>query len=224
MMTLAAGTSAAAKAAEDTAAEDLTAAEPSEYSPAYLPPKPYVVGPYDGAVASTSSSIVRTPGNHGHVAAYHKTVETPFSSVHKADLRYINDVPVAGPYPYAPSPVVPGPYPVAGPYPYSAGAYPYAPAAGPYPYAPATGSYPYAPAAGPYPYAPAAGPYNYGPAVAPPHAYGYGPAGVAAPYAYGAPIAPAHGYAGAAPVVTPHSVSHASFSSGPYGAHYAYKR
>lgn len=201
-------TAAADDVAENTAAEDITAAQPSLYSAAYLPPKPIVVGPvhnpYEGAVASTSTNIIRTPGNLGQVAAFSKTVETPFSSVHKADVRYTNDVqpyhPV-GPYPY-PAPAV-----VAGPYPYVNGAAPY----------------PYAAAPVPHGYvAPVKTYYGYGPPAVP-HGYGYGPS--AAPYAYGpvaAPVAP-HAYAAGAPLLAPHSVTHSSFS-GPYGSHYSYKR
>lgn len=199
------------------AADDITAAEPSAYSPAYLPPKlGPPLNPYEGAVASTSTNIIRTPGNFGQVAAYHKTVETPFSSSHKADVRFTNDV---VPLPYQPS----GPYAAPGPYPYAA--------PGPYPYA-APGPYPYAAgptvAAGPYPYS-SGGPfkaYGYGPATAPAAVpYGYGPIApvpqAAAPYGYGpAAGAPVASHA----VVTPHSVAHASFS-GPYGSsHYSYKR
>lgn len=220
-------------ATTSSAAEDLTAAEPSLYSAAYLPPKPAVHGslqhnPYEGAVASTSTNIVRTPGNLGQMTAF-QTIETPYSSAHKSDLRYTNDV----------QPYYPGSYPYApvGSYPYApVGAYPYAPT-GPYPHAPVTvtaGPYPYAPAAGPYAYAPT-GPYPYAPAVAvtspysytpsdPIKLYGYGQA--AAPYgSYGpisTPVQP-HTYAATAPIVTPHSATHTSFS-GPYGAHYSYKR
>lgn len=238
-----------AAAAGDTAAEDITAAEPSLYSTAYLSPKPVIVGPpshnpYEGAVASTSTNIIRTPGNIGQVAAFHKTIETPFSSAHKADVRYINDVQpyqLASPYPYA-APVVHGPYaaPVV-PGPYAAPVVP-----GSYPYAP-TGTYPYA-TAGPYPYG-AVSPvkaYGYNPSVVPP-AYGYGSAVAPPAYGYGSSITPqaygsavtpqAYGYGSAVgpqaygASVTPYgygpvgapTLSHASFS-GPYGAHYSYKR
>ncbi|VVC45270.1 Hypothetical protein CINCED_3A000035 [Cinara cedri] len=186
----------AVTAVEDATAED-TAAEPSLYSAAYLPHNPY-----ESAVASTSTNIIRAPGNLGHVAAFHKTVETPFSSVHKSDVRFTNDV---QPYPYA-----------AGPHPYVAGPHPYA--AGPYPYA--AGPHPYVAAAGPYPYASAAtGPYPY--AAAPIKAHGYVPV-KAHGYVQAAPLPYGYGPV-TAPVVTPHSVSHASFS-GPYGSHYSYRR
>lgn len=217
-----------AAAADNTGAEDITAAEPSLYSTAYLQPKPVIVGPpshnpYEGAVASTSTNIIRTPGNLGQIAAFQKTVETPFSSVHKADVRYINDVQpyqLAGPYPYA-TPVVSGPY-AAPVVPGSYGAAPIVP--GPYPYT-STGPYSYA-TAGPYPYGAVAPVKAYGPSVAPP-AYGYGSAvpspafgygSAVAPQVYGASVAP-YGYG---PVGAP-TLPHASFS-GPYGAHYSYKR
>ncbi|XP_025416682.1 cuticle protein 76-like [Sipha flava] len=196
--------------ADDTAAAaDITAAEPSVYSPAYLPPKH---NPYDGAVTSTSTNIIRTPGNFGQVAAFHKTVETPFSLAHKADVRFTNDVvqpyQPSGPYPYAASPY---PYAV-GPYPYGAGPYPYATgpanAASPYPY---TTSDPYKAYGYGLSAAPVAVPYGYNP-IAVPQATG--------PYGYGSTAgAPVTSHA----VVTPHSVAHTSFS-GPYGSHYSYKR
>lgn len=217
--------------ATETASDDLTAAEPSLYSAAYLPPKPVAVGPpsynpYEGAVASTSTNVVRSPGNFGQVTAFHKTVETPFSSAHKSDVRYTNDAQQpyhpAGPYaalaPY-PAPVqyaTPVQYPVAGQYPF---AYP---AVGQYPYAyPTAGQYPYAPT-GQYPYA-SAGQYSYAPAAVGSYPYATAPVGPIKPYGYGPVVTPAAPHAYAAPVVTPQSFSHASFS-GPYGAHYSYKR
>lgn len=182
-----------------SAAADEPMAEPSVYSAAYLPPKPVVVvgdplhynSPYGGAVASTSTSVFRTPGYPGQVSAVHKTVETPYSSAHKADVRYTNDVHV-----------------------------PYHPAAVPYGYGHAAAvPYGHGPVAVPYGHGPVAVPYGYGHAAAVP--YGHGP--VTAPYGHG-PVAAPYGYgptAGA--VVTPHSVSHASFS-GPHGTHYSYRR
>lgn len=192
--------SAAAARSEDVA---VPIAEPSQYSAAYAYPS-QPAGPYDGAVASTYANVVRVPGQHGHAvvkAASHKTVDTPFSTAHKSEVRFINDAdvpyypaPYAGPYPYAPAtPAV------------VAGHYPYAPAAP----AVVTGPYnPYAAVApGPYPYA--TGPYPYAPSAA------VGPYG---PYAAAVPINKSYGYG---PVA--HSVSHASYT-GPYGAHYSYKR
>ncbi|KAE9526728.1 hypothetical protein AGLY_013376 [Aphis glycines] len=190
------------------AAADEPMAEPSVYSPAYLPPKPVVVAgdplhynsPYGGAVASTSTSVFRTPGYPGQVSAVHKTVETPYSSSHKADVRYTNDVQV----PY---------HPAAVPYGYGHAA------AVPYVHGPVAVPYGHGPVAVPYGQGPVAAPYAHGHASAVP--YGHGP--VAAPYAHG-PVAAPYGYgptAGA--VVTPHSVSHTSFS-GPHGTHYSYRR
>lgn len=167
------------------AAADVPVAEPSLYSAAYLPPKPVVViggplhynSPYDGAVASTSTSVFRTPGHPGQVSAVHKTVETPYSSAHKADVRYTNDVQL--PYHNYPAAAVP---------------------------------YGYGPTAVPYGHGPVAVPYGHGPVAV---QYGHGPvAAAAAAYSHG-PTANT--------VVTPYSVSHASFS-GPHGTHYSYKR
>jgi len=164
------GIAAAALIIISSVAADLPVAEPSLYSSAYLPPKPVVVvggplhynSPYDGAVASTSTSVFRTPGHPGQVSAVHKTVETPYSSAHKADVRYTNDVqlpyhhyPAAVPYGYGPTAVQYGHGPVAVPYGHS-------PVAVPYGYGPA--------AAVPYSHGPVAVPYGHGPV-----AYGHGP-------------------------------------------------
>lgn len=145
-------------AVEDATAED-NAAEPSVYSVAYLPHNPY-----EGAVASTSTNIIRAPGNLGHVAAFHKTVDTPFSSVYKSDVRYTNNV---------------QPYRLAtGPHPYAAGPYSYVgTAAGPYTYSP--------PPIKTHGYVPAgASPYGYGHAavtpVVTPHSFSH--ASFAGPY------------------------------------------
>nr|CAI5821530.1 unnamed protein product [Callosobruchus analis] len=43
-----------------------------------------------GALTSQSSNIYRSFGNLGQISAYHKTVDTPFSSVSKADVRVSN--------------------------------------------------------------------------------------------------------------------------------------
>ncbi|XP_025194967.1 velvet complex subunit B-like [Melanaphis sacchari] len=209
-----------------SAAADEPAAEPSLYSAAYLPPKPVVAvggpvhygSPYDGAVASTSTSVFRTPGHPGQVSAVHKTVETPYSSAHKADVRYTNDVQLpyhyqptaAVPYGYGPAPAVPYGYGPAAAVPYGHGPV----AAVPYGHGPVT--------AVPYGHGPiAAVPYGHGPVAAVP--YGHGPV-AAVPYGHG-PVAAPYGYgptAGAV-VTPPHSVSHTSFS-GPYGTHYSYRR
>lgn len=151
---------------------DVPVAEPSLYSAAYLPPKPVVVvggplhynSPYDGAVASTSTSVFRTPGHPGQVSAVHKTVETPYSSAHKADVRYTNDVqlpyhhyPAAVPYGYGPTAIPYGHGPIAVPYGHGSVAVPY--------------GYEHA-AAVPYNHGPVAVPYGHGPVAA---AYGHGP-------------------------------------------------
>ncbi|XP_026813176.1 cuticle protein 76-like [Rhopalosiphum maidis] len=191
-------------------AADEPVVEPSLYSAAYLPPKPVVVvggpvhynSPYDGAVASTSTSVFRTPGHPGgQVSAVHKTVDTPYSSAHKSDVRYTNDVQL--PYHHHPAAVP----------------YGYGPAAIPYGYGPAAVPYGHGPVAVPYGHGPVAVPYGYGPTAAVPYSYGHA---AAVPYgSHRGPVAAPYGHG--ATVVTPHSVSHASFS-GPYGTHYSYRR
>ncbi|XP_015377392.1 PREDICTED: cuticle protein 76 [Diuraphis noxia] len=161
---------------------------------AYLPPKPvvviggplhYISSPYDGAVASTSTNVFRTPGHPGQVSAFHKTVETPYSSSHKADVRYTNDVQL--PYHH--------------------------PAAIPYGHGPV--------AAVPYGYGHGADvPYGYGHGADVP--YGHGPVAVPYHYRHGPDVPYSQGPT-ANTVVTPYSVSHASFS-GPHGTHYSYRR
>eukprot|EP00102_Acyrthosiphon_pisum_P017666 XP_008189177.1 PREDICTED: cuticular protein-like isoform X1 [Acyrthosiphon pisum] len=186
-------------------AADEPVAEPSLYSAAYLPPKPMVVvggplhynSPYDGAVASTSTSVFRTPGHPGQVSAVHKTVETPYSSAHKADVRYTNDVQL--PYHH---------YPAAVPYGFG-------PTAVPYGYGPTAVPYGHGPVAVPYDHGPVAVPYGHGPVAIP---YGYGHA-AAVPYNHG-PVAATYGHG---PTASGYSVSHASFS-GPHGTHYSYRR
>ncbi|CAI6345521.1 unnamed protein product [Macrosiphum euphorbiae] len=206
---------AAALIIMSSVAADEPVAEPSLYSTAYLPPKPVVVvggplhynSPYDGAVASTSTSVFRTPGHPGQVSAVHKTVETPYSSAHKADVRYTNDVQL--PYHH---------YPAAVPYGYGPTAVPYGygPTAVPYGHGPVAVQYGHGPAAVPYGYGHAAAvPYNHGPAAVP---YGYGHA-AAVPYNHG-PVAATYGHG---PTASGYSVSHASFS-GPHGTHYSYRR
>ncbi|XP_060870289.1 cuticle protein 76-like [Metopolophium dirhodum] len=195
-------------------AADEPVAEPSLYSAAYLPPKPVVVvgdplhysSPYDGAVASTSTSVFRTPGHPGQVSTVHKTVETPYSSAHKADVRYTNDVQL--PYHH---------YPAAVPYGYGPAAVPYGHAAAvPYGHGPAAVPYGYGHAvAVPYNHGPVAVPYGHGPAAVP---YGYGHA-AAVPYNHG-PVTVPYGHG---PTASGYSVSHASFS-GPHGTHYSYRR
>ncbi|XP_046994253.1 cuticle protein 76-like [Schistocerca americana] len=44
-----------------------------------------------GAITSQQSNILRSFGNLGQTAASSKTIETPYSSVRKADVRVSND-------------------------------------------------------------------------------------------------------------------------------------
>nr|CAD7414204.1 unnamed protein product [Timema cristinae] len=50
-------------------------------APAYAP----------AAITSQHSNILRTPGNLGQVSTYSKTIDTPYSSVSKSDVRVSND-------------------------------------------------------------------------------------------------------------------------------------
>ncbi|KAF7271344.1 hypothetical protein GWI33_015771 [Rhynchophorus ferrugineus] len=42
------------------------------------------------AITSHSSNIYRSPGNLGQISTYSKSIDTPFSSVRKADVRISN--------------------------------------------------------------------------------------------------------------------------------------
>ncbi|XP_063218725.1 cuticle protein 76-like [Bacillus rossius redtenbacheri] len=42
------------------------------------------------AITSQHSNILRTPGNLGQVSTYSKTIDTPYSSVSKSDVRVSN--------------------------------------------------------------------------------------------------------------------------------------
>lgn len=53
------------------------------------------------AITSTSSNILRTPGNLGQISTYHKTIDTPYSSVRKSDVRISNDALTYSAYPTA---------------------------------------------------------------------------------------------------------------------------
>lgn len=56
------------------------------------PPQPLAVGlASPGAITSQQSNILRSFGNLGQTAASSKTIETPYSSVRKADVRVSND-------------------------------------------------------------------------------------------------------------------------------------
>ncbi|XP_067000990.1 cuticle protein 67-like [Anabrus simplex] len=43
------------------------------------------------AITAQQSNILRTPGNLGQISTYSKSINTPFSSVSKSDVRVSND-------------------------------------------------------------------------------------------------------------------------------------
>ncbi|XP_067001001.1 cuticle protein 76-like [Anabrus simplex] len=57
-------------------------------APAYGYAAPALATP---AITSQQSNILRTPGNLGQVSTYSKTINTPYSSVSKSDVRVSND-------------------------------------------------------------------------------------------------------------------------------------
>ncbi|KAK7791402.1 hypothetical protein R5R35_008868 [Gryllus longicercus] len=57
------------------------------------------------AITAQHSNILRTPGNLGQVSTYAKSIDTPYSSVRKSDVRVSNDA-LAYPAAYAAAPVV----------------------------------------------------------------------------------------------------------------------
>nr|P45588.1 RecName: Full=Cuticle protein 76; AltName: Full=LM-ACP 76; Short=LM-76 [Locusta migratoria]AAB26590.1 Lm-76=14 kda cuticle structural protein [Locusta migratoria=migratory locusts, cuticle, Peptide, 139 aa] [Locusta migratoria] len=57
------------------------------------------------AITSQQSNILRSYGNLGQVSTYSKTVDTPYSSVSKADIRVTNNAVYAAPAAYAAAPV-----------------------------------------------------------------------------------------------------------------------
>ncbi|PZC70694.1 hypothetical protein B5X24_HaOG215075 [Helicoverpa armigera] len=65
-------------------------------SPVYSSPyayggwNPYSSYPAQPAVSSQHSNILRSPFNLGQVSTYTKSIDTPFSSVRKADVRVSN--------------------------------------------------------------------------------------------------------------------------------------
>ncbi|KAI5646000.1 pupal cuticle protein c1 domain-containing protein [Phthorimaea operculella] len=60
---------------------------------------PYGGYPAQPAIASQSQNIIRTPFNLGQISTYSKAIDTPFSSVRKADIRVSNPgLAVASPY------------------------------------------------------------------------------------------------------------------------------
>ncbi|XP_047096923.1 cuticle protein 67-like [Schistocerca piceifrons] len=58
-------------------------------APAVAYAAPAAVAP--AAITSQSSNILRSFGNLGQVSTYTKTVDTPYSSVTKSDVRVSND-------------------------------------------------------------------------------------------------------------------------------------
>ncbi|XP_072932720.1 cuticle protein 76-like [Epargyreus clarus] len=65
-------------------------------APAYGAPyhyggwNPYSSYPAQPAIATQHSNILRSPFNLGQVSTYSKAIDTPFSSVRKADIRVSN--------------------------------------------------------------------------------------------------------------------------------------
>ncbi|XP_053604562.1 cuticle protein 76-like [Plodia interpunctella] len=51
---------------------------------------PYSAYPAQPALATQHSNILRSPFNLGQVSTYSKSIDTPFSSVRKADIRVSN--------------------------------------------------------------------------------------------------------------------------------------
>ncbi|KAH9644438.1 hypothetical protein HF086_009822 [Spodoptera exigua] len=82
-------------------------------SPVYNAPyayggwNPYSSYPAQPAIASQHSNILRSPFNLGQVSTYTKSIDTPFSSVRKADVRVSNPgVAIAPAYTRFASPLV----------------------------------------------------------------------------------------------------------------------
>ncbi|XP_046994153.1 cuticle protein 67-like [Schistocerca americana] len=73
-------------------------AAPAYAAPAYAA---HAVAP--AAITSQQSNILRSYGNLGQVSTYSKTIDTPYSSVSKSDVRVSNDAlaHVAAPVAYA---------------------------------------------------------------------------------------------------------------------------
>lgn len=67
-------------------------------SVAYGAPSVAIASP---AITSQASNILRTPGNLGQISTYSKSIDTPFSSVRKSDVRVSNDALVAAAPAYA---------------------------------------------------------------------------------------------------------------------------
>ncbi|XP_049776337.1 cuticle protein 67-like [Schistocerca cancellata] len=70
-------------------------------APAYASYGAHAVAP--AAITSQHSNILRSYGNLGQVSTYSKTIDTPYSSVSKSDVRVSNDAlaHVAAPVAYA---------------------------------------------------------------------------------------------------------------------------
>ncbi|KAE8572939.1 cuticle protein 76 [Halyomorpha halys] len=150
-------------------------------APAYAAYGHAAVAP--AAITSQSSNILRSYGNLGQVSTYSKTIDTPYSSVTKSDVRVSNPgVRTLAPAAYAPA--------------YAARAY--APAVATYAAAPAVASYAAAPAVAAY----------HAPALAAP---AYAARAYAAP-ALAAPAVAAHGLLGVAYSAAP-AVAHVSYDS-----------
>ncbi|XP_023938893.2 pupal cuticle protein C1B [Bicyclus anynana] len=74
---------------------------------AWNPYNSYNSYPAQPAIASQHSNILRSPFNLGQVSTYSKAIDTPFSSVRKADIRVSNPgVAVAPVYHGVSAPVV----------------------------------------------------------------------------------------------------------------------
>lgn len=63
----------------------------SGYAPSAYAASPYAAGYASPAIVSQQNNILRTPGNLGQVSTYSKTINTPYSSVSKSDVRVSND-------------------------------------------------------------------------------------------------------------------------------------
>ncbi|XP_049803814.1 cuticle protein 67-like [Schistocerca nitens] len=68
-------------------------------APAYAAYGAHAVAP--AAITSQHSNILRSFGNLGQVSTYSKTIDTPYSSVTKSDVRVSNDALAAPAYGYA---------------------------------------------------------------------------------------------------------------------------
>jgi hypothetical protein len=76
-------------------------------APAYTYAAPAAVAA--PTITSQQSNILRSYGNLGQVSTYSKTIDTPFSSVSKSDVRVSNDAlayPAAPAYAYHAAPAV----------------------------------------------------------------------------------------------------------------------